>query len=63
MNTQNAEINLLSDDELNAVTGGMMNNGQGTIYQVPRPRGKSDDDAWLALGLATIGMIVAVGVA
>jgi hypothetical protein len=33
------KINLLSDDELDAVAGGMMNNGQGNFLQMPKNTG------------------------
>ncbi len=33
------EINLLSCDELDAVVGGMMNNGQGNFLQTPKNTG------------------------
>lgn len=33
------EINLLSDDDLYTVVGGMMNNGQGNLLQQPKNTG------------------------
>jgi len=35
MNTQKVEIDFLSDDELDAVVGGEMNNGTGHLYSKP----------------------------
>jgi hypothetical protein len=59
------EISLLSDYDLDAVTGGMMNNGVGQHFEVPKNTGggkpnASEADAVIG-GLFTLGLILGIG--
>ena len=59
MNAQTNETRLISDDELDTVAGGMMNNGQGRPDQVEHHVGGPSNDNW---GLIFFGMTaLAVG--
>lgn len=55
----NTQIDLLSDDELDTVSGGMANNGVGKQFEVPQNRthgGTSKDSGWIDAALAfTVG--------
>jgi hypothetical protein len=61
MKMKTQEIGLLSSGELDAVVGGMMNNGQGDLLQTPKNRGGptgQSDFGQLMGGLTVLGLAI-----
>jgi hypothetical protein len=50
-------INLLSDDELDVVAGGMMNNGQGNFLQMPKNTGGPTSGSTWGVILKVAGVV------
>ncbi len=60
MNAKLGILNVVTDDELDAVVGGMMNNGQGNFLQMPKNSGGGSNtgkdifDTILGIGAAAV---------